>query len=70
MRLEVIPSVPARQEAALRRALEGTGARLDGRPETTASAWSRAAAREAVDNQPTPVGQALSPRSTRGATRA
>ena len=51
-------------------ALGRAGIRLE--PEAVAyrSAWWRAAAREAVDNAPEPVRYALSPRSTRGATRA
>jgi hypothetical protein len=54
---------------ALRAALRQAGIALDERPAAYASAWRRAAAREAVaSDRAEPY--ARSPRSTRGATRA
>ena len=70
VRLELSPTVDDLDDAVLRRALEAAGIGLVSRPEAAVSAWSRVAAREAVDNQPARAGYALSPRSTRGATRA
>jgi hypothetical protein len=69
MELDVVPPVPAEQRAALAHALTELGVRLDGQPTGYRSAWRRTAARESTDNAPTPR-YALSPRSTRGATRA
>lgn len=73
--LEVHPPVPDAVGAVIRTALAEGGVALDGRHPTYAGSWRRAAAREAVDNDPLPRrrGQTrytLSPRSTRGATRA
>jgi hypothetical protein len=68
--VEVAPPVGEAERQALSHALERAGIRLDGRPEAYASAWWRTAAQESVDNVPAPVRYALSPRSTRGATRA
>jgi hypothetical protein len=70
MRLELKPGVDGLDEAALRKALEAAGVRLDPRPAAAGGAWTRAALREAVENEPVSARQALSPRSTRGATRA
>jgi hypothetical protein len=55
---------------ALERALAEAGEALERQPAAYASAWRRAAALEAVDGEPDEDGYALSPRSTRGATRA
>lgn len=70
VRLELSATGGDLDDAALRRALEAAGIRLDSQAEAAVSAWTRVAAREAVDNQPARAGYALSPRSTRGATRA
>jgi hypothetical protein len=70
MGLELTPAVDGLDEAAVRKALDATGVRLDPRPDAAVGAWARAALREAVENQPDSARQALSPRSTRGATRA
>ena len=69
MGLEVVPPVPEGGKAALGRALTRLGVLLDGQPEPYRSAWRRTALSEATDNEPVPR-YALSPRSTRGATRA
>lgn len=69
MELDVAPPVPDEQRMALAHALAQLDARVDGQPEGYRSAWRRTAARESTDNAPTPR-YALSPRSTRGATRA
>jgi hypothetical protein len=66
---EVVPPVSEGESAALRRGLAALGVRLDWQPEAYRSAWRRAALRESTDNEPVPR-YALSPRSTRGATRA
>lgn len=70
MRVSVRPSVSETELLAIRRALEAAwpGLEPEGRPKQ--SAWSAAAAREAVGGAPRPECYALSPRSTRGATRA
>jgi hypothetical protein len=70
--VEIAPPLPEAERNALSHALERAGVRLDGLPEAYASPWRRAAAREAVDNQPARAQSryAPSPRSTRGATRA
>lgn len=70
MGLELTPAVCGLDEAAVRKALDAAGIRLDPRPKAVVGAWARAALREAVENQPASSRQALSPRSTRGATRA
>ncbi len=69
MGIEVAPPLGEAELRALSYALERAGVRLDGRPEAYRSAWRRTALREATDNEPVPR-YALSPRSTRGATRA
>jgi hypothetical protein len=68
--LELTPGLAALDEAALRKALATARLRLDPRPEAAVNAWALAALREAVENEPASPRQALSPRSTRGATRA
>ena len=70
MNLEIVPPVREPELSALREALARAGVPLDGRRETPKSVWRRAAAREAVENEHEPPVYALSPRSTRGATRA
>jgi hypothetical protein len=70
MTLEVSPPVPEAQRLAVTHAMEQAGIRLDGRPEAYASAGWHTAAQESVENAPAPVRYVLSPRSTRGATRA
>jgi hypothetical protein len=70
MRIELKPGVDGLDEAALRKALAVAGIKLDPRRGPALGAWMRAALREAVGNEPVPARQALSPRSTRGATRA
>ena len=69
MAIEVVPPLSDDESVALRRALVTLGVRLDGQPEAYRSAWRRTALREATENEPAPR-YALSPRSTRGATRA
>jgi hypothetical protein len=70
--LDVVPALPEPELTAIRRVLSRAGVQLDGQPESYLSAWRRASAREAVDNEPARVrvSYARSPRSTRGATRA
>jgi hypothetical protein len=70
MRLELTPDVDGLDDGALRNALAEAGIRTDARRAPAVGAWMRAALREAVENEPVPARQALSPRSTRGATRA
>ena len=70
MPLEVRPTVPESHVALIERALARAGIRADGRPALYDSAWRRAGAREAVDNEPATARYARSPRSIRGATRA
>ena len=54
----------------LDRALTEAGIRVDETPALYRSAWRQAAAQEAVECEPGEEGYALSPRRTRGATRA
>jgi hypothetical protein len=73
--LDVEPPVPDAVGVAIRTALADGGVALDGRHPAHAGAWRRAAAREVVDNEPVSrrgswAVYTLSPRSTRGATRA
>jgi hypothetical protein len=70
MGLELTPAVRGLDETALRKALDAAGIALDPRPRAAVGAWARAALREAVENEPASARQALSPRRTRGATRA
>jgi hypothetical protein len=68
--IHVRPPLPDDARDALERALVDAGEGLDQQPDGYRSAWRRAAALEAVDGEPDEDGYALSPRSTRGATRA
>jgi hypothetical protein len=68
--MEVRPPLPDDARDALARALAEAGESLERQSTTYRSAWRRAAALEAVDGEPDDDGYALSPRSTRGATRA
>ena len=72
MRLEVDPAVSEDELAVIRRALARSDLRLeDATPDVFSSAWWRTAVREAVDrDSESAADYALSPRSTRGATRA
>jgi hypothetical protein len=79
LEVDVKPDVPEAVSAALRATLGRGGVILDERPGGYSSPWRRAAAREAVENEPRARGNwigkpnesyTLSPRSTRGATRA
>ena len=75
MRIRVEPPVAPDEELALARALGDEGVLVPAASAATRGAWSRAAAHEAVDNDPesrldAEPGYALSPRRTRGATRA
>lgn len=70
MGIEVFPPIREAEQRAVTHVLRRAGIRLDGLPELYRSAWRRTAAHEAVDNEPAPIRYALSPRSTRGATRA
>jgi hypothetical protein len=70
MRLEVDPPVSSAERAAVVLALVRAGVPLQESPAGYLSRWWWTAAREAVENEPARVRYALSPRSTRGATRA
>ncbi len=70
MPIDVRPPLSDGERDALEAALAEAGVSADGPPEAYRSAWRRAAALEAVDGEPDADGYALSPRSTRGATRA
>ncbi len=70
MALEVRPPLPESQLAALRTALARAGVGIVADSDFLASAWWRAAVREAVDREPNAARYAPSRRSTRGATRA
>ena len=71
MELEVAPPLPPSEQQALAEALARAGVELDGPPPAYASAWRRAGLVEATGNgAEQPEDYALSPRSTRGATRA
>ena len=70
MDLRADPPLEERDAAVIGRALEiGIGS-LATRSSSATSEWRRTAAREAVEGEPEDAGYALSPRSTRGATRA
>ena len=71
MRIGVRPPVSEHELLAIRAALEAAGTtRGASRVCPARSAWSAAAAQEAVEGEPRAAGYAPSPRSTRGATRA
>lgn len=70
MQIEVRPALTDDQHGALLRALADAGLGADETPAAYRSAWRRAAAEEAVSDEPFAEGYAPSPRSTRGATRA
>jgi hypothetical protein len=70
MDLRADPPLEEREAAVVSRVLEmGIGSLATQSP-PAASEWRRAAAREAVEGEPEDARYALSPRSTRGATRA
>ena len=71
MGIDVVPPLGPAEQQVVTIGLARAGMRLDGVHVAYASAWRRAAAREAVDSTPpAPARYAPSPRSTRGATRA
>ena len=70
MPIDVRPPLPDDARDTLARALAEAGEALEQQPVAYRSAWRRAAALESVDGEPDEDGYALSPRSTRGATRA
>lgn len=70
MDLEVVPPLPPTEQQALTEALARAGLELDGPPPAYASPWRRVGLFEATGNGDENDGYALSPRSTRGATRA
>lgn len=70
MRIEVRPALSDAEQAVLLRGLNAAGVRVGTGFDAQTALWQRAAAREAVDRQPSPARYACSPRSTRGATRA
>jgi hypothetical protein len=69
VKLDVDPPLDDALLAGLEPVLRDALARPETHP-SYASAWRRAAAREAVGNESRPPAYALSPRRTRGATRA
>lgn len=74
MDLEAFPPLSEAERQVLTLVLARAGVSLDEAPGPYAGAWKRAATREGIDNEPARVpvrgSYALSPRSTRGATRA
>jgi hypothetical protein len=68
--VSVRPPVSETELLAIRQALETAWPGVDPKGRPKQSAWSATAAREAVGDAPRPECYALSPRSTRGATRA
>ena len=69
--IELDPRLEAHELTAVRHALGRAGIRFDSlQPASSSSAWRRAALREGVEVELRPDRYALSPRSTRGATRA
>ena len=70
MPYEVVPPLSAAELRALRTALAEAGIRLDTEHAAYATPWRRTALGEAVDADSMEAPYALSPRSTRGATRA
>ena len=69
MELDATPAIDAALEPALLAVLDAAGVRTPGSAGYE-DAWRRAALYEGVDGDEPPVGYALLPRSTRGATRA
>ena len=69
MELDVVPAVTGEEQQALLAALEAAGIDLDGPPPSYLSAWRAAGLEEATENGDAD-GYTLSPRKTRGATRA
>jgi hypothetical protein len=67
--LDTNPRLSDTEQRALIDALERAGARVDGKPASYGSAWREAGLGEAA-HADEPEDYALSPRSTRGATRA
>lgn len=70
MALDVVPPVSPDEEQALAEALGRAGIELDGHAPGYEGAWRRAGLEEATGHGDEEPGYALSPRSTRGATRA
>jgi hypothetical protein len=68
--LEAEPPVADEELLAIREALAVASAFTARETRLASSRWQRVAAREAVENEPAGRRYALSPRSTRGATRA
>lgn len=66
---DVVPPIEPVELRALLAALERTGVRASG-TDGSSTSWRRAGIREAVGDDETDGGYALSPRRTRGATRA
>jgi hypothetical protein len=66
--LDAIPPLLEEEHAALIAAIERAGIELDGAPSAYESAWRAAGLAEATGGEED--GYTLSPRSTRGATRA
>lgn len=69
MDIEAVPPVDGPGQRAVIVALERAGVRVKATPAAYASPWRVAALRESAEGEG-PEGYALSPRSTRGATRA
>jgi hypothetical protein len=70
MELDVVPPVSREERAVLVDAVARAGLEPDGLPAAYASPWRRAGLAEATGRDDGPDAYALSPRSTRGATRA
>jgi hypothetical protein len=70
MELDVHPPVAPEEGEALSRALERSGIELDAAPAAYAAPWRLAGLVEATTRDDDDGGYALSPRRTRGATRA
>ena len=70
MRIEIDPPLDEAMLASLEPVLRAGLLAAGTTHPSYASAWRRTAARESVGNEPRPPAYALSPRRTRGATRA
>lgn len=70
MEFEIQPAPSETGLSAIQDAVVRAGIQLNERPAGYSSAWRRAAANEAVEPLPFRSTYVLSPRSTRGATRA